>query len=423
MKTENSIRFKKQLFQIIYFRLDIYREETYNVVVNTLFSRRTAMKGMHMKNKSLTVFEAACIITGYGIGSGVLAMPYIVSQCGILLSAVILLLAFVFSYILHMMIADLAVKNGSKGQIVDIVMGYLPSGKSRGTVKTALFAVLALVLYTNLAVYIAGAAEILQGTLGLPVWAGKLVFYVFAAFIAIFGIKILGLCEKYAMYGIYAVVAALFIGSLFNIKNSISLMPSSLTALLSFFGVAMFAFVAFFSVPQVVEGLGGNVKNIKKSILIGMSVNLLIMMLVITGALLSSEEITEVSMTGWSAGIGLWAKIVGSVFTLLAMLTTYWSISVALRDIVRDAIRLGDWLCFIIASVPALLLAFLPSAGFLDFLELAAGAIAILIALFVIPVFHISRKRGPSILGRACTTPTEIIVFIAYILMAAGNLI
>ena len=34
---------------------------------------------MYMKKQTLTVWEAACIITGYGIG-GVLAMPYLTAK-------------------------------------------------------------------------------------------------------------------------------------------------------------------------------------------------------------------------------------------------------------------------------------------------------------------------------------------------------
>lgn len=373
--------------------------------------------------KELTIFEASCIITGYGIGSGVLAMPYIASKCGFPATIAVLILAFIFSYLLHMMIADLSVKNGSKGQIIDIVLKYLPSGKSRKTIEIIMFIILAIVLYTNLAVYITGAAEICYGVLNMPLWLGKLIFYIFAAFVAMFGIKILGICEKYAMYGIFAVITALFIGSLFNIKNPIGLNLDGTKSLLSFFGVAMFSFVAFFSVPQVVEGLNGNVKKIKKSIFIGMSINLCIMLLVIIGALISSKELTEVSMIGWSNGIGLWAQVAGSCFTILAMLTTYWSISMALKDIVIETIKINDKLCFIIASIPSLLLSFIPTAGFLDFLELTAGAIAILIALFIIPIYHISNKKSPSLLGKTGGIKTEIMVFIAYILMAVANLI
>jgi len=372
--------------------------------------------------KKLTLFEASCIITGYGIGSGVLAMPYLADKCGVWMTALILALAFGFSWLLHMMIADLAIKSGGDGQIVSILTGYLPEGKSRKPLRILLFSILAVVLFTNLAVYISGAAEILNGLLALPVWTGKFLFYVFAAFVAIFGVKTLGLCEKYAMYGIFAVILALVIGSVFHIKNPLNMIPGSFRDLLAFFSVAMFAFVAFFSVPQVVKGLDGDVRNIKRSITLGMLMNLTIMILVILSAQLSSEELTEVSMTGWSRGIGLWAQILGSGFTLLAMLTTYWSISMALKDIVAESLPVNAKLCFVIASVPSLLIAFIPSTGFLSFLELAAGAIAILIAIFLIPVFHKSHKDSPSMLGKAASLPMEVLVFLAYIGMAAGSL-
>jgi len=375
-----------------------------------------------MKNK-LSTFEASCIITGYGIGSGVLAMPYIANKCGIIFTIIILLLAYIFSYCLHLMIADISIKSEGDGQIVSILSNYLPSGKLKKPVTIFLFVLLAIVLYTNLAVYIAGASEILNAELGLPIYLSKIIFFVFAAVVAMFGLKILGICEKYAIFAIFIVILALAIGSIFNIKNSLSINLSSIKDLISFFSVSMFAFVAFFSVPQVVVGLNKDTKAIKKSISIGMLMNLAIMIIVILGAILSSSEITEVSMIGWSNGIGVWAKILGSTFTILAMLTTYWSISTALRDIVSESIKLDPKLCFIIASIPSLLIAFIPSTNFLSFLELTSGAIAILIALFLIPVFHISHKNSESILKKFACLATEIVIFIAYMLMAIGSLI
>ena len=57
-------------------------------------------------------------------------------------------------------------------------------------------------------------------------------------------------------------------------------------------------------------------------------------------------------MIGWSKGIGSWAEMVGSLFTILAMLTTYWSISLALADIVEEQLKLSRRLCWVIATLP-----------------------------------------------------------------------
>ena len=43
------------------------------------------------KNKKLTVWESACIITGYGVGGGVLSMPYMAERNGFLVAMLILL--------------------------------------------------------------------------------------------------------------------------------------------------------------------------------------------------------------------------------------------------------------------------------------------------------------------------------------------
>ena len=188
--------------------------------------------------------------------------------------------------------------------------------------------------------------------------------------------------------------------------------------------MAMFAFSAFFSVPQAVTGLGGDRKKIAKAVTFGILNNLILIMVIVICALLASSEITPVAMVGWSRGIGVWAEVVGSVFTILAMLTTYWSISLALSDIVAEQTKLSTKMCWIIATVPSLLLTFLGLGGFMEFMRLAGGLIAILIALLVVPAFRKSRKDiGPTLLGRYGNATAQVAVIILYILMAVGNVV
>ena len=59
--------------------------------------------------KKLTTWEAACIITGYGLGAGVLSMPWLAQKNGVPLSFLILTLALAASCLLHLMIAELTI--------------------------------------------------------------------------------------------------------------------------------------------------------------------------------------------------------------------------------------------------------------------------------------------------------------------------
>lgn len=376
------------------------------------------------KKTTLTVWESACIITGYGIGGGVMAMPYLAQKNGIIVGSIILVIAFAASVLLHLMIAELSMKSGENPQIISVFSKYLFQGRFQKPLTIGFFVIMTLVLFTNLAAYISGAAEILTPMLGLPMIVSKLIFYVVAASVVLFGLKAVGLSEKYAVAAIYAMVIVLAGASITKIQNSLPVAPGTVNQALAYFGMAMFAFSAFFSVPQAVTGLGGDRKKVAKAVTLGILNNLILIMVIVICALLASPEVTPVAMVGWSQGIGVWAEIVGSVFTILAMLTTYWSISLALSEIVAEQTRLSTRICWIIATVPSLLLTFLGFGGFMEFMRLAGGLIAILIALLVVPAFRKSRKEaGPTVLGRYGNTAAQIAIIILYILMAVGNVV
>lgn len=379
---------------------------------------------MSESKSKLTVWESACIITGYGIGGGVMAMPYLAEMNGIIGAFAILTIAFVSSIILHLMIAELSIKSGQDGQIISVFSKYLFTGKKKAVMTMAFFIIMMLVLFTNLAAYIEGAQEIISPLIGVSPIFARLIFYVVAASVVLFGLKAVGVSEKIAVAIIYALIFILSASSFFNISNPLPIRLGSVNAALAYFGMAMFAFSAFFSVPQAVKGLDGDTKRIKKAVILGMMNNYILIILITVASLLSSAEITEVAMVGWSRGIGKWAELVGSIFTLLAMVTTYWSISLALSDIVEEQTRMSKRLCWLIATLPSLLLTFLPMGGFMEFMRLAGGLIAIIVAVMVIPAFRKCRKEeGESILGNSGGTALQIIIAIMYVLMAVGNVV
>ena len=373
-------------------------------------------------NKKLTVWQAACIITGYGVGSGIMALPYLVSHAGFWPSVVILVLAFFFSYCMHMMLAEIAIGAGAGGQVVTMFKAFLFRGKHGGKLIVGLFVLVALVLVCNLAAYIAGGAEILQSW-GMPPILAKLVFYVVAAAVVFFGLKVLGLSESVSIIAIIVIIAVLAVASLFHLDHSILLPTQSASAILAFFGMAMFAFVAFFSVPQAVEGLEGDPVKVRRAILLGLGLNLCFIVVIVGCALASSESVTELAMIGWSAGIGLWAQVLGSLFTVLAMLTTYWSISLALADILEEQMHWGKRLCWLLATLPSLLLVLLDIGSFLEFMRTAGGLIAILIAFLVPVAFRRCRTEKGALLlpDWLASTPMQLVVVAAFLLMAIGS--
>ena len=379
---------------------------------------------MGTTKKQLTTWEAACIITGYGIGAGVLSMPYMAARNGVILSTLILILSLLASYVLHLMIAEIALKEGNGGQIISCLNRFLFRGKGKQLLTVFFFALMAVILVTNLAAYISGAEEIIVGLLPIPSIAAKLLFYVVAASVVLFGLKAVGVSEKIAVTVIFALIAALAAASLLNIRNALSLSAGSLNDALAYYGLAMFAMSAFFSVPQAVEGLGGDRKKIRKAVFLGLLNNFILILVISVCSLLSSTEITELAMVGWSAGIGLWAQVIGGVFTVLAMLTTYWSLSLALGGIVDDMLHTGTKISWLLATLPSLIVVLFDLAGFMDLMRTAGGLIAIIIAVMVVPAYHNARRAVPeNNLLRYSGLPLELVIVAAYILMAVGSVV
>jgi len=374
-------------------------------------------------NKKLTTWEAACIITGYGIGGGVMSLPYLAARNGILMSLVILVAAFAASYVLHLMIADLALKTDGGGQIIACLSKFLFRGRLKNVLTISFFVLMLAILCTNLTGYISGAEEIIVGLFDISPLLAKLIFYVVAAAVVLFGLKAVGVSEKIAMAIIFALVGVLAAASFFSEGSRVALFIPDLNGSLAFFGMAMFSFAAFFSVPQAVVGLEGNLKEIKKAVFLGFLNNFIIICVISFCALYASDEVTSVAMVGWSRGIGLWAQIIGSAFTVLAMLTTYWSLSLALADIVRETVHWNHRVSWLIATAPSLILALFSLGNFMEFMRLAGGLISIIVAVMTIPAFMNARNEVPGSIIKHNGNTVCILIIIAYVLMGIGNVV
>ncbi len=386
---------------------------------------------MSVPARTLSFPEATAIIAGYGIGGGMLALPYLVSLNGIGPSALVLAGAYALSLLLHLMIAELAAGDGSGRQIVELFREYLFTGKGGKALTWVFFGVMGVVFVANLAAYVSGGSEILAA-LGLAEPWGGIAFYAAAAAVAAFGLKVLGVAEKWAVGAMAVLFALLVAASLVALAKADFTIPAPAPALspnaaglLALYGMAMFCFAAFFSVPQAAQGLADRPTLIPRAVAAGLGVNFTLIPLVTTLSLLLSPEPTIIATVGWGRALGPRAELAGTGFVLLAMLTSYWSISFALSSMIRERLGLGNFPAWLLATVPTLVLALAGFGGFLEFMRTAGGAIAVLVAVLFVPAYRRYRNRKgtpvilpPGISGRAW----DWLAVAAYLAMAAGSL-
>ncbi|MDJ0762198.1 MAG: aromatic amino acid transport family protein [Myxococcota bacterium] len=381
-----------------------------------------------MDKKNLTLFEAAALIAGLGVGGGVMAVPQLAALNGIIPIVAVAVGAYFLSLLLHLMVAEMVVREGSDQQLVELFGKYLFRGRFGKLLTWVFFLLVALVFYALLAGYLVGCGEILVALFNLPLWVGEIVVYGAAAGVVFFGIKAIGLSEKVAVLGVAAILLVLSVGSFAVDFNQVPILGGSAGKLLALYGMIMFGFSCFFSIPQAVEGLGWNKKLVPRAVALGIGINLTFVVTITVMSLLVSETVSEVAVTGWCVAIGPWALYLGGAVAFMAMLTSYWSVSYALSVIIRERLKLKDRVSWLIATAPTVLVAISGLTGFLGFMKIAGGAVAVMVAILVVPAWRRSRQVVPYQglafqLDWLAHPGFQVLVIAAYVLMAAGSVV
>lgn len=380
------------------------------------------------KKERLTFIEAASIVAGYGIGSGIMAVPYLASKTGIVPFLILMCAAFFVSILIHLMVAEIMLRDSSSNQMIELYAKYLFRGKIGQILLWVFFVLIIIAFLTSLAAYIAEGGEILTGLFGIPLWIGHVVTYGIAAGIVFFGLKAIGLSEKYAILGIVALVATLSIRSLWLPYTTIVFGSGGANAWMALFGMIMFSFFALFSVPQAVEGLAWNKKLIPRAIIAGMLINFIIILVITLMAMGVSQEVTRVGIVGWGKSLGFGYAVSGGLFVILAALTSYWSVSFALSTILQERLKLGDKISWLVATLPTFIIVITRFSDFLGFMRIAGGAIALLVAILTVPLLRSIRKHGnvknPEwSLGYLGGGFFQLLVVLGFLLMAVGSVV
>lgn len=341
----------------------------------------------------LTFFEATSIIVGHGVGSGILSVPFLASRNTWWDILWIVAVAYCINLIMHYMIAELSYNNNG-AQFIKCFENELFTGKFKKVATWIAFGLLGLSVLVNVAGFIAGAAAVLRSWFGIPDWAGMLLYYAFAALIVFFGMKLVGICEKISVIAMVAVIGILFVATLLSDTSALPNTFVAGTNLLALFSMVSFSLSAVMSVPQVVKGLKGNTSRIRGSIAAGMGINVGLILIVTFMTLLGAGKgITEDgALVDLANHLGGWVAIVGYVFSLLALSTSFWANTLNLRDIVHEQTKWSIKLSYLVATCPCLVLALVGLQSFVGFTRLAS-VIQVLTGIGIIISYNRSRKR------------------------------
>lgn len=381
---------------------------------------------MEMKSEAkLTTFEAICMIVGNSIGTGIIAVPYLATKNSMMDVIWMVLLAYIVNVILHLIIAELSYNNGGV-QLVKSFEGELFHGAAKKLFSWVIFVVYGLAIMTGVSGNINGGAQIFTNWFGVPLWTAQIIYYVIAGSVVFMGMKAVGIAQKYAVVLLMGIVTVMTAGTFLHPVNALYTAPFHWNNLLALYSMVVFATSANQAVIQVVKGLDGNPGKIRKVIFIGFALSSVFVLIVTMSVLLGTRGAINQELAYMQLGesIGKWAVVLAGVFSLFALLTTFWSNTLALRDVVHEQVGIGNRLSWLAATIPCILFAIFGVNSFIILTRIMSGVVVLVSIMLVLTYGKSRRKAGKSpICGVIGTVPFQILMVVSTIISAVGSLI
>lgn len=385
-------------------------------------------KDMNKKMNSeaqLTTFEAISMIVGNSIGTGIIAVPYLAVRNSMWDVVWMVAFAYIVNVILHLIIAELSYNNGGV-QLVKSFEGELFHGKMKKIFSWIMFVVYGLAIMVGVSGNINGGAQIFVNWFGLPLWAAQLIYYLIAGSVVFMGMKAVGIAQKYSVALLLVIVAVMTAGTFLHPRNTLYTAPFHINNLLALYSMVVFATSANQAVIQVVKGLNGDSKRIRKTIFTGFGLSSLFVLVVTLTVLLGTKGAVDKELAYMQLGesIGGWALILAGIFSLFALLTTFWSNTLALRDVVHEQVGTGNRVSWLIATVPCILFAIFGVSSFIVLTRIMSGVV-VLVSIMLVLTYGKSRKKVGSspICGIFGTVPFQVLMMVSAIVSAVGAML
>ncbi len=349
--------------------------------------------------KKLTFWEAALIIVGANIGSGILGLAYSIRKAGWPILLLWLIIAGICTTISMLYVAETTLRTKKPMQLPGLAERYV--GKVGAVlVFTSVCAnsIGCMIAYTN------GSGNILSQLLGVSRPVGSLLFTIPAVLVVWFGLKATGVAEKFISSGMIVLLALIIGFSFLSGKADISrAIYTNWTYAVPVFNVAIFCYIAQYAVPELARGLRHDPISLPKAVVIGMTITGILLALVPLAviSLTGAENVTEVATLAWGQALGSWALYAANLFAICAMMSSYWAVGGSMLTNIVDMFKFKNehdtktrMIAIVCVGLPPFILAYSGLIGFVDAIYLAGTFGGVIMSILPAMMINSARKNG-----------------------------
>jgi len=360
------------------------------------------------------LFGLASLI-GTIIGAGVFGVPYVMSKSGVLPCLFYFILLSTLVLFLHLAFSEIVLRTKGNHRLIGYAEKYLGDKAKILIGVSVLFGTLG-----SLLAYIILAGKF--ANLIFPLSSFQWSFYLWAllSLLVLFGIKSIAKAEFYMNIGLFFVIFLVFGLSLPKIQAS-NLVLISKDSLFLPFGVILFSLIGLSAIPEV-AGILKKKSDLKKIIITtSITVTLLFFLfgLIITGV--TGQDTTQDALTGLQAVFGTSIIVLGGIFGLLAVATSFLILSNYLKNTLRFDYNVPHFFSF---SLAVFLPMFFFLIGFREFIQVI-GIVGVFIGLIegtaIFLIFKKAKKEGDKVPAYNIKVP-NVLIYIAISILILGAL-
>ena len=278
-------------------------------------------------------FLALSVLVGTIVGAGILGIPYVIAKAGFLYGCILIALIGVGFIFLNLFMGEVVLRTKKQHQLPGYAELYLgPWGKRLMT-----FSML-IAIYGALTAYLIGEGATLFSLFGFanPLFF-TILFFTITFLIIYKGVKATGKAELILISLLMFIIVLISFISFddISVENFSTFNPAFF---LLPYGVILFAFLGSPAIPEIQEILGKNKKLMKKAIIIGSILPIVIYIIfsIVIGGLIGlenfellepNERIATVALSFYSHPL---LGALANVLAALAMFTSFLTLGLAL---------------------------------------------------------------------------------------------
>ncbi|MFA5128715.1 MAG: aromatic amino acid transport family protein [Patescibacteria group bacterium] len=338
-------------------------------------------------------FHAIAMMVGMIVGVGLFGVPYAVEKVGFALGATYIFILGMLLLLVHVLYGEVALRTEGKHRLVGYAEIYLGS---KGKIVAALAQIFSF--YGALIAYIIIGGQFLHLLLS-PVFGGTILAYQIGFFIVTsltvgVGLRLVAPIEFAMTMFLLAVVAIIFIFGLSYVWYP-NLFVMNLKEIFFPYGVILFALGGAAAVPEIRDLLRGQEKKMKKALIWGTAIPIVITILfsfVVIG--ISGENTTSEAISGLVGPLGSNIVLFGAIFGFLAITTSFLVLGLNLKEIFKLDYKVNGWLSWLLACLVPFIIFLLARPEFISVAAFTGAVLGGIEGLLIILIWLKAEKEG-----------------------------